>query len=112
MKKEHSIFVNGGVLQRQQLASSRTPLTPFAPDPPTVSCVPLSRNLSPAGTHPLPMSAGAHASQRQLLPFCRTSVLLLYRYEGALMQQIIFSDPDNDLLFLYLWMSIRRRTYF
>ena len=33
---------------RQQLASERTPLTSFAPAPSTVSCVPLTRNLSPA----------------------------------------------------------------
>ena len=41
------IFFMSGAPQRQQLASERTPLTSFAPAPSTVSCVPLTRNLSP-----------------------------------------------------------------
>ena len=40
------LFMSGAP-QRQQLASERTPLTLFAPAPSTVSCVPLTRNLSP-----------------------------------------------------------------
>jgi len=61
-------FCLSGAWQRRQLASERTPLTPFAPAPSTVSCVPLTRNLSPADTYPLPLSGGGQASQRQLPP--------------------------------------------
>ena len=45
-------FFMSGAPQRQQLASERTPLTSFAPAPSTVSCVPLTRNLSPADPSP------------------------------------------------------------
>ena len=42
------------VPQRQQLASVRAPLSLFAPVSSTVSCVPLTRNLSPADPFPTP----------------------------------------------------------
>ena len=40
------------VPQRQQLASVRAPLSLFAPAPSTISCVPLTRNLSLADPSP------------------------------------------------------------
>ena len=49
-----SLFFMSGAPQRQQLVSERTPLTSFAPAPSTVSCVPLTRNLSPADPSPSP----------------------------------------------------------
>ena len=52
----------------QQLASSRTPLALLAPAPPIVICVIAARSLAPDGPHPLPVSGGGHASQRQLSP--------------------------------------------
>ena len=42
------------VPQRWQLASVRAPLSLFAPVSSTVSCVPLTRNLSPADPFPTP----------------------------------------------------------
>ena len=42
------------VPQRQQLASVRAPLSLFAPAPSTISCVPLTRNFSPAAPSPYP----------------------------------------------------------
>ena len=46
--------LRGTLPARQQLASARTPLAALAPAPSTVSCVPLTRNLSPADPSPCP----------------------------------------------------------
>ena len=53
IRSRGDLFMSGAP-QRQQLASERTPLTSFAPAPSTVSCVPLTRNLSPADPSPFP----------------------------------------------------------
>ena len=53
-KKGRPLFFLSGAPQRQQTASERTPLTLFASAPSTVSCVPLTRNLSPADPSPCP----------------------------------------------------------
>ena len=58
-----------------------TPLTSFAPDPPSVSCVPAMRELVSSGPLPLPVSAVAHARASEHLPL-RLAVPALFLYYG------------------------------
>ena len=75
IRSRGDLFMSGAP-QRQQLASERTPLTSFAPAPSTVSCVPLTRNLSPADPSPFPWPGLATPLRGKLLPHCCASALL------------------------------------
>ena len=76
LKRVGLFFFMSGAPQRQQLASERTPLTSFAPAPSTVSCVPLTRNLSTADPSPSPWPGVATPLRGNSMPHCCASALL------------------------------------
>ena len=76
LKRVGLFFFMSGAPQRQQLASKRTPFTSFAPAPSTVSCIPMTRNLSPADPFPLPWPRVATPLRGNSMPHCCASALL------------------------------------
>ena len=76
LKRVGLFFFMSGAPQRQQLASERTPLTSFAPAPSTLSCVPLTRDLSPADPSPSPWPGVATPLRGNSMPHCCASALL------------------------------------
>ena len=103
LKRVGLFFFMSGAPQRQQLASERTPLTSFAPAPSTVSCVPLTRNLSTADPSP-PVAGGSHASQRQ-----QHAALLRIRSTAMYFLRLCArATSPNSTLTLVLDFSLKR----